>query len=179
MSGQVDARGIVQAETIHGGVHYHAERAESSGEKPITGIFEVFAESERYVSADPTVFRAHGHFMRITVEAVPDRAVVLTGLRARVVSRRRSVTGYLGHLGPVSVRPFVVDLDAEEPLARPNHGVPDFPYTVTPHQPEVFEVKVVTTDREVRWRLELGWLCAGRAGSTLMDVAGEPFRSSL
>jgi hypothetical protein len=55
-------------------------------------------------------------------------------------------------------------------------GTPDFPYAVSPHDPESFEVMAYTDRSDIQWRLALDWVYAGKAGTVIIDHDGRPFR---
>ncbi|MFI2411964.1 hypothetical protein [Streptomyces sp. NPDC018947] len=48
---------------------------------------------------------------------------------------------------------------------------------MSPDDPEVFELLVVAERFYVAWTLELNWICEDRQGTTLIDLAGHPFRT--
>lgn len=48
---------------------------------------------------------------------------------------------------------------------------------MSPDDPEVFELLVVAERFYVAWTLELDWICEDRQGTTLIDLAGHPFRT--
>ncbi|HEY5989046.1 MAG TPA: hypothetical protein VIV12_22105, partial [Streptosporangiaceae bacterium] len=87
-------------------------------------------------------------------------------------------------------RKFLVNLDEEVPQAVPEGparsrasimdayhvGTPDFPYTVSPHDPENFQVMAYTDRNDVLWRLALDWVCGGKNGTAIIDNNGQPFR---
>ena len=120
---------------------------------------------------------AGGHRVRLIVEALsPSPAVVLTELRPVVLVRGPRTGELLPHHGVVPVRPFAVHLD-EDPPRLERLGDADFPFKVTPEDPEVFQLTVHTATADVRWVLELDWTCAGRSGTRRVDLGGQPFRT--
>jgi hypothetical protein len=111
--------------------------------------------------------------IKMLVEASVDRAVVLRGLRINVVSRRAPIQGELMVvLHAVPLRTFDVDLDLDEPKPVPRSGTPDFPYAVSPDEPEQFLIVVRTRRNHIVWRMELDWTFQGQLGSTRIE---EPY----
>jgi hypothetical protein len=126
----------------------------------------------------PVMVPCSGFTLRITVEGRPDRSVILTGLRPIVLSRQTPSGVLSPHAGIAPVRPFVLLLDPDPPLLAPQPGsTADFPFTVSQHDPEIFEIEVRTDRWDVTYRFELDWVCAGRTGSTPVNLAGHPFRT--
>jgi hypothetical protein len=119
---------------------------------------------------------AAGHRVRLIVEAPQPPAVVLTDLRPVVLGRRPAAGDLVPHHGVVPVRPFAAHLD-EEPPRLERLGDSDFPFKVTPDDPEVLDLTVHTATADVRWVLELDWTCAGRSGTRRVDLGGQPFRT--
>jgi hypothetical protein len=86
------------------------------------------------------------------------------------------------------VRGFSTDLDAESPVLTPRteqsirggnesygSAPPDFPFTVTSSDPELFEIHPSSTF-DVEWYLALEWASAGRTGSVTINCEGKPFK---
>lgn len=174
---------VVQAGVIHGGVTIH-HTSESRGlETPCmaTGS-SIRTANDIYEWADEP---ADSHTWegswtphdgaRVLVEGFAAQAVVLTGMRPVVLSRRTPRPArYRGTVASIlETRGFTTDLDADHPVLRPLDG-PDFPFTVTSSDPELFEVHP-TSAFETEWHLELEWSSAGRHGTLTVDVGGHPF----
>ena len=119
---------------------------------------------------------ASGHRVRLIVEAVSPPAVLLTGLRPVVVARRSHLGELNPHHGAVQVRQFDVFLDEDPPRLAPC-GHDDFPFKVTPDDPEVFDLIAHTDLGDVQWVLDLDWTSAGRSGVRRVDLGGHPFRT--
>jgi hypothetical protein len=138
-----------------------------------TSFFQIWDERDGMIYVP-----ASGYTMRITVEALEDRAVILSRMRPVVLSRQPP-SGTLSPLaGVLPIRRFVVFLDEDPPrLVARGRPRTDFPFKVAAHDPEVFELRVETARWDVTWVLELDWVCAGREGTTRIDLAGHPFRS--
>ncbi|MBB1246943.1 XRE family transcriptional regulator, partial [Streptomyces durbertensis] len=135
--------------------------------------------------------------VEVTVQGTGAESVVLKGLYVRVVDRRPPLkwNAYnMGHGcgGSLSPAVFTVDLDADRPQARPRDGLdlsanagegkrlpaPRFPFRVSETEPQVLEVTAGTARHDADWYLELAWSSKGRSGTTRIDDAGRPFRTS-
>ena len=140
--------------------------------------YVVLVEGDRVVEVP-----ASGHGVRLTVESVGDRPVLLTGLRPEVVWRGPNLGTVSRHAGAVPARRFEVHLDAEPPRVRPvpvpagGDGT-DFPYRVTPDDPEVIELAARTDTGDVRWVLHLDWVSDGQTGAVRIDLGGAPLRTA-
>lgn len=78
----------------------------------------------------------------------------------------------------MTVRPFEVLLDENPPCLKPvDPAGPHFPFKVGPDDPEVFDLKVLTSTGDVKWRLELSWTYLGQEGTLPVDLGGSPFRT--
>ncbi|MFE6868861.1 hypothetical protein ACFVFS_20165 [Kitasatospora sp. NPDC057692] len=110
--------------------------------------------------------------LEVLVEGRSAHAAVLKELRPVVLSRRppRPLRYGLAVMSAVPLRPFDVDLDAKVPKLRP-HGV-DFPFKVSRDDPEQFAIRWLSTRDEVRWFLELHWVCDGRSGIVRIPEEG-------
>lgn len=118
-----------------------------------------------------------GHQVRLIVEAPSLPAVVLEALRPVVLSRRDATGEFNPHLGSVQVRHFDLFLDEPTPRLRRCGDGDDFPFKVSPADPEVFDLVVHTATGDVEWALDLEWTCAGRLGMRRIDLGGHPFRT--
>ncbi|WP_062648874.1 helix-turn-helix domain-containing protein [Streptomyces maremycinicus] len=129
--------------------------------------------------------------VEISVQGRSSTAVVLTGLRVRVVGRTAAVPGTAyamdqGCGGSLSRRYFAVDLDKDRPVAHSvagnDAGTPipavSLPYRVSSTDPEVLLVTARTETCACDWYLELDWSSQGRAGTVRIDDRGRPFRTS-
>ncbi|MEU6810368.1 helix-turn-helix transcriptional regulator [Streptomyces sp. NPDC046831] len=133
----------------------------------------------------------HGRqtMVQISVQGKSSTAVVLEGLRVRVVSRGTPVTGTTyamdhGCGGDLTSGELSVNLDVSRPIARPRPGndggrpLPRFPYRVSAEDPEVLMVTAATEAYDCEWYLELDWSSQGRTGTVRIDDHGRPFRTS-
>ncbi|MET7419801.1 hypothetical protein [Dactylosporangium sp. NPDC005555] len=118
-----------------------------------------------------------GHRVRLIVEAPSMPAVVLDALRPVVLARREPSGDFNPHLGSLRVRQFDLFLDEPEPRLRRPDGGDDFPFKVSPADPEVFDLVVHTQTGDIEWVLDLDWTCAGRSGVRRIDLGGHPFRT--
>lgn len=133
------------------------------------------------------------NYLRFTAEGNAQRAVVLTGMRVEVAERVPLTTGTaftFAECGSLlAPRPFSIGLDETPPRlwALPGETVnaagdtadskpATFPFTVTPTDPEVFDLSVADGRAcDCRWRLSLSYVADGHTYSTVLDDAGQPF----
>ncbi|MEV6808403.1 hypothetical protein [Streptomyces sp. NPDC051132] len=120
---------------------------------------------------------AAGHTLRVVVTATGPSAVVLTGLRAEVLSRAEAPGDLARHAAEVPVRRFEVLLDSDPPRVRALAGS-DFPYRIAADESEVLDLLVSTERGLVQWVLWLDWTSAGRQGRTRIDLQGHAFRTA-
>lgn len=129
--------------------------------------------------------------VRVSVQGRSDAAVVLEGLRVRVVGRTHPAPGIAysmaqGCGSDMTPRHFAVDLDKDRPVARTvpavDRGVrqpaADMPYRVSARDPEELLVSATTGGCGCRWYVELDWSSQGRTGTVRIDDHGQPFRTS-
>lgn len=165
------------ANVLPGWIHH----ANTSQQSPIVVTSKIL-DVDYVVTSEPggrSVFvPASGHIVRLTVEAADTRTVLLQDLRPIVLSRGEALGNLAPHLGIVTPRPFDLLLDENPPRLRPiNSTAPSFPFKVAPGDPEVFELRVLASSGDVRWELELQWMCLGREGTTKVNLGGAPFRT--
>jgi TIR domain len=121
---------------------------------------------------------ASGHILRLTVEATDSRTAIIQNLRPIVYSRSEATGSLSLHFGIVTLRPFEVLLDENPPCLKPADPTgPNFPFKVGPGDPEVFDLKVLTSMGDVKWWLELSWTSSGQEGTLRVDLGGSPFRT--
>ncbi|MFF7339373.1 helix-turn-helix domain-containing protein [Streptomyces sp. NPDC008163] len=129
--------------------------------------------------------------LELTVQGTSAQAVVLTGLRVKVLSQRAPVQQSAFSMGEgcgsgIEPQSFDVDLDDSRPALRPVAGkqgdetVPakNFPFRVSSSDVEVFDLDAHVEGHDVSWYLELDWSSGGRTGTLRVDESGEPFRTS-
>jgi hypothetical protein len=121
---------------------------------------------------------ASGHTVRLTVEAIDSRTTIIQGLCPIVVSRSEAIGSLSPCFGIVTPRPFEVLLDETPPCLKPIDPTgPNFPFKVDPSDPEIFDLRVLTSTGDVKWRLELSWTSLGQEGTIRVDFGGSPFRT--
>nr|WP_203600054.1 helix-turn-helix transcriptional regulator [Streptomyces sp. SID9727] len=129
--------------------------------------------------------------LELTVQGTSAQAVVLTGLRVKVLSQRAPVQQPAFSMGEgcgsgIEPQSFDVDLDDSRPALKPVAGkqgdetVPakDFPFRVSSSDVEVFDLDAHVEGHDVSWYLELDWSSGGRTGTLRVDDGGKPFRTS-
>lgn len=121
---------------------------------------------------------ASGHIVRLTVEATDSRTAIIQNLCPIVLSRSEATGSLSPRFGIVTPRPFEVLLDERPPCLKPTDlAGPNFPFKVGPGDPEVFDLKVLTSAGDVKWWLELSWTSLGQEGTLRVDLGGSPFRT--
>ena len=138
--------------------------------------------SELVVDADPPLpaWRS-GIMLVITLEARPERAVVLHRMRPVLdlprQPPRRACFGLTGSYvaGIVPPRMFTLDLDPDPALLKAEDRRADFPFKISATDVEQFRVTISATEAEVSFHLEIDWTCASRRGTTVIDNGGKPF----
>ncbi|WP_260697015.1 transcriptional regulator [Streptomyces sp. 130] len=129
--------------------------------------------------------------LELTVQGTSAQAVVLTGLRVKVLSQRAPLRQSAFSMGDgcgsgIEPQSFDVDLDDSRPALKPVAGqqgdetVPakDFPFRVSSSDVEVFDLDAHVEGHDVSWYLELDWSSGGRTGTLRVDDGGKPFRTS-
>ncbi|MFF5185839.1 hypothetical protein ACFY30_19040 [Streptomyces sp. NPDC000345] len=117
-------------------------------------------------------------YVHMSAEGLVPHAVVLRRLRVVVDGRRPALDLAPGpQQAPLPCRKFLADLDTDEPRLVPQ-GSPDFPYVVTPTEPEIFQVMAYTGSQCVDWHLELEVVSQGETYTVIVDDDGKPFRVS-
>ncbi|WP_146178193.1 hypothetical protein [Nonomuraea fuscirosea] len=133
---------------------------------------------------------AYNSYIRVVVDAPQSKTVVLTGLRVRVLQRRPPPSGVaidaIG-AGPIVTRSFFASLDEEQSrieYMEPEEIVPgqeraiDFPFRISNTEPEVFLIITDVQKFDVDWQAELTWVADGKAGRSVIDDEGKPFRTA-
>lgn len=125
-------------------------------------------------------------FLRLTVAAVGDHDVRITGFAPRIVERSSPAIGthlsYPGRGEQPEVRSVGVDLDADPPgvSVTDENGVPiETTFDVRGEQRETFEVTVNTMTCDCSWELDVHLVVDGEDRvETVRRSDGEPFRTS-
>jgi serine/threonine protein kinase len=151
----------------------------SRGNKDPVVVTSKILDAEYMMTVDQSGRRimvpASGHIVRLTIEATDSRTAIIQNL-CPIVHSRSEATGSssrAGVLGMVTPRHFEVLLDERPPCLKGPH----FPFKVGPGDPEVFDLKVMTSTGDVEWWLELSWTCVGQEGTLRVDLGGSPFRT--
>jgi hypothetical protein len=137
------------------------------------------------------VYGGESH-IKLTIQGTSDEAVVLQGMRVRVVERGKPEGTAVYRLsdgcgGSIPPRSFTVDLDQDQPKAVVQLGagatgeeVPSvrFPFSVTKSDVEIFFVDARTVECDCQWQLVLDWTQGKRRQTLLIDDNGKPFHTS-
>ncbi|MFI6823723.1 hypothetical protein ACIBJE_22700 [Micromonospora sp. NPDC050187] len=126
--------------------------------------------------SDGRLVPVDGHSLQIYVEAT-EGTVLLRRLRPVVVSQEPVHATLVPKptMGVLEPRPFELLLDPGVPEVRPRVGGVDFPFSVSPSDPEVLKVTVRLRRDQVAWYLLLDWTQHGRSGTHSITAAGQPF----
>ncbi|MGW6837487.1 helix-turn-helix domain-containing protein [Streptomyces sp. NPDC054949] len=129
--------------------------------------------------------------LQLTAKGRTDEAVVITGIDVRVVERGAPLAWRAFSMGDgcgsgITPQTFDIDLDDARPVTRAKDGqdggstVPakGFPFKVSSHDPQVFNLDVHTEGHLASWYLEVGWSSGDRRGTVRVDDGGRPFRTS-
>ncbi|WP_158692868.1 hypothetical protein [Streptomyces roseochromogenus] len=120
-----------------------------------------------------------------------DHAIVLTGLKIHVTSRKPAIKGTIQNVawgcgGGGAYRYGEIDLDRKAPYWVPNPKLPGdvqadalkFPYKVTAGDPEMFMVTVNTTSCLCSWYADLTWIDGSVQGHSVIKDSGEDFHTT-
>lgn len=121
--------------------------------------------------------------LEITAQTSSQESVILTGIRITSLVReplpKSGITISQGGCGAgMDQRPFKVDLDRTPATLTPEQGsLPPtrFPYRIESIDPEVFTLDLSVTQSQCWFTVEVSWVNAGKAGSTIISDAGKPF----
>jgi hypothetical protein len=126
--------------------------------------------------------------IRIYLTGPSNHAVIITGIKFHVFSRRPQVKGTwlnsaYGCGGAGVYRYGVADLNAPPPYWVSASKLPDnmrvsplqFPYTATANSPEELYINVQMEDCECTWDAVLSWIDGSIARSTVINNHGHPF----
>ncbi|MCD9146015.1 hypothetical protein [Streptomyces albireticuli] len=131
-----------------------------------------------------------GRAVEVAVQGSKGKDVVLTGLDVVVKSRNRQVPGKLMGIGVgcgdvLTPRQYKVSFDDLKPSFKllrnfpdgtPNPKAVDFPYKVSPGDPEYF-VLLGSAKGFAEWTAKLRWISDGEQGETEINDKGRPFMS--
>ncbi|WP_420717140.1 helix-turn-helix domain-containing protein [Streptomyces sp. H27-G5] len=129
--------------------------------------------------------------LQLTAKGRAEEAVVITGIDVRVVERGAPLAWRAFSMGDgcgsgITPQTFDIDLDDARPVTRAKDGqdggstVPakGFPFKVSSHDPQVFNLDIHTEGHQASWYLEVGWSSGDRRGTVRVDDGGRPFRTS-
>jgi hypothetical protein len=181
----VDARNRVAAGdmTVSRSQTQRKERWEAGvGEEPVIATVERKPPSPltpKIVTVDddpPKEMTIDGTIHSILLEARTAQAVTLREMRAVVVDRqdpRRACMEPPRIGAALKSRPFTANFDVDPP--RLTALKDDFPFTISPTDPEQFDIEPRVSFHEVSWILEIDWTWQGGKGTTVVDDDGKPF----
>lgn len=150
-------------------------------------------DREKWVSwaSAAEALKADATRVQFTVRGTSDAAVILTGVRVRVLQRSTAPSGVFARRacgGQDVFRWLTVDLDEDPPQTttdyRPEfaveNGPPEsrepirFPYQVSIGDPETFDVFAWAHRCDCRWQIELLWNSGERHGVHIVEADGNP-----
>ncbi len=160
--------------------------------RPIASIPYPTSGDLRYIPAWDAWARRQGGLdadstgIQVVIEGTTQFPVVLTGLTVDITRRALPPKGafvvpFGG--GPLGVRYFAVNLDANPPAVTSvpaefsNDPAIDFPYRVSQAEPEVLNIVAHTQKCDCEWRALLHWVYHGKSDVTMIDNGGRPFRT--
>ncbi|AOR35795.1 hypothetical protein BFF78_36215 [Streptomyces fodineus] len=124
--------------------------------------------------------------MPITLQAVTDQAIVVTGMSLNVTSSeavptRGSIIKATDCGGGVDERLYEVTLPSVASAVQPRivgtgaNGV-GFPYKVTSGDPEQLTVRLNPVDRDIRFSVTVTWVSDGEINTSKLDNDGHGYR---
>ncbi|MEU1313346.1 hypothetical protein ABZ419_31245 [Streptomyces cinnamoneus] len=131
-----------------------------------------------------------GAAVDVAVQGVKGKDIILTGLDVVVKNRSQQVPGKLMGIGVgcgdiLTPRQYKVSFDDLKPSFKlvknlpngsPNPKAVDFPYKVSPGDPEYF-VLLGSSKGFAEWTAKLRWISDGEQGETAIDAKGGSFMS--
>lgn len=119
--------------------------------------------------------------LELTVQGPTDAQVIITGIRAKVLSREPAAEGThvrVGCGGEAEYRHVDIDLDKEVPVVSPAEGGAGkplrTPYEVSSQDAEIFAINAHTSQYDVEWVLEVDWASMGRTGTLTVPEQDGP-----
>lgn len=121
----------------------------------------------------------------LTLQAKTSQAVVVTGLRMKILSTEPLPESGLmvrpdGCGGPMAPRQFQVGLAKSpvsvDPVAPDGGELVDFPLKVSDSDPEELELLLDPGNRDIRFTVAVEWVADGEDGSTVLDNDGKGYR---
>ena len=123
--------------------------------------------------------------MVLTLQAKTSQAVVVTGLKFKILSSKPlPKSGVMitpdGCGGPMIPRKFEIGLTKSpvsiDPVAPDSGELVDFPLKVADSDPEELELHLAPGDRDIRFTVAVEWVADGEGGSTVLDNGGRGYR---
>jgi hypothetical protein len=133
----------------------------------------------------------------ITASGSGPQAIVLDGIKVRVIHRKPALRGAIVNLAPPICAPATlqignVNLDTSPPTFTPgqipspsasglggNRTAPMiFPYTISQSDPEILVLTITTQHCDCTWTAELDWTDGSEVGHTVIDDNGHPFQTT-
>lgn len=122
-------------------------------------------------------------YLRLVVQGRASQAVLLAGMRARVIERRRPLVGT--HLvcpsaGEAQIRSIDINLDEASPEGRYKTptGTRPFGFTIAKNETEVFDIQAFTKACYCKWFLELDLVVNGSPRVQTIGNSGMPFETT-
>lgn len=117
--------------------------------------------------------------VRLTIQGKTEEAVLIVRMRAIIDSSdsppKRGIPISRPTAGAVEIRTLTIDLEASQPIATAAPGSRGLPLTVSSADPEVIDIEVRATIRDVRWRLEIELELKGQR--EVVSLPEEPLRT--
>ncbi|WFE58629.1 hypothetical protein [Micromonospora sp. WMMD712] len=121
----------------------------------------------------------------LTVQGSSSAQVIITELRAKVLSRAPALDGTwvkVGCGGETGYRYSEIRLDEDPPTVVPadgENGTPlRTPYEVSLEDAEIFAIHASVNLYDVLWELEVDWASDGKTGTLVVNDNGKPFRTT-
>jgi hypothetical protein len=135
--------------------------------------------------------------VNITASGSGPQAIVLDGIKIRVIRRQPALRGTVVNFAPRICAPATlqigtVDLDTSPPTLTPAQ-VPSpsasgqggertapltFPYTISQSDPELLVLTVTTQHCDCTWTAELDWTEGSKVGHSIIEDNGHPFQTT-
>ncbi len=123
--------------------------------------------------------------LEVNITGGSDKPVTLFGIDIEILSRETPIQGFQARIpcgDAIPLRIMEIDLDSnppsqtESPVVAANEPI-SFPYRVNRTESEAFLIYASTESCNCSWRAKLRWAVGGESGISIIDDAGEPFRT--